>query len=79
MSSGWAVNVRARMSDDIGASETYYARVSDRHAAEEAVRRYLDAPTHIIEARLPVQSSVFDALNIPNNVDLRVAKHGGLS
>lgn len=78
MSSGWAVNVRARMSDKIEASETYYARVSDRQAAEEAVRRYLNAPTHIIEARLPVQSSVFDALKIRNDqVDLRAAKHGG--
>ncbi|WP_426533764.1 hypothetical protein [Bradyrhizobium sp. McL0615] len=66
------------MLDDIGTSETYYARVSDRQAAEEAVRRYLDAPSHIIEARLPVQSSVFDAPNIPNDqVDLRVAKRGG--
>ena len=76
MSSGWAVTVRARMSDDIEASETYYARVPDRQAAEEAVRRYLDAPTHIVEARLPVQSSVFDALNIPNGqVDLRPVKY----
>jgi hypothetical protein len=49
------------MLDDIGTSETYYARVSDREAAEEAVRRYLDAPSHITEARLPVQSSLFDA------------------
>jgi hypothetical protein len=40
------------MSDDIEASETYYARVPDRQAAEEAVRCHLDAPTHIIEARL---------------------------
>ena len=64
------------MSDDIEASETYYARVPDRQAAEEAVRRYLDAPTHIVEARLPVQSSVFDALNIPNGqVDLRPVKY----
>jgi hypothetical protein len=72
MSSGWAANVRARISDDIEASETYYARVPDRRAAEEAVRHHLDAPRHIIEARLPVQSSVFDALKIPNGqVDRR--------
>jgi hypothetical protein len=38
------------MSDDIKASETYYARVPDRQAAEEAMRRHLDAPTYIIEA-----------------------------
>jgi hypothetical protein len=61
MSSGWAVNVRTTVLDDLESSETYYARVSDRGAA---VRRHLAAPSHIIEARLPVQSSVFDALGI---------------
>ena len=64
MSSGWAVNVRTTVLDDLESSETYYARVSDRGAAEGAVRRHLAAPSHIIEARLPVQSSVFDALGI---------------
>jgi len=66
MSSGWAVNVRANKSDDFASSNTYYARVSDRQEAEEAVRPHLVAPSHV-EARLPVQSSVFDALNIPDD------------
>jgi len=64
MSSGWAVNVKTSVSNDLESSETYYARVSDRKAAEDAVRRHLAVPSHIIEARLPVQSSVFDALGI---------------
>jgi hypothetical protein len=55
------------VSDDLESSETYYVRVSDRHAAEDAVRRHLAAPSEIIEARLPVQSSVFDALGIPDS------------
>ena len=67
MSNGWAVNVRMIASDDLESSETYYARVSDRRAAADAVRRHLGAPSHIIEARLPVQSSVFDALGIPDD------------
>ena len=77
MSSGWAVNVRARRSDDVEASETYYARVSERQAAEQAVRSYLTAPSHVVEARLPVQSSVFDALNIlEGQVELRERSGG---
>jgi hypothetical protein len=67
MSSGWAVNVRMTVSDDLESSETYYARVSDRQAAEDVVRHHLAAPSQIIEARLPVQSSVFDALGIPDS------------
>ena len=66
MSSGWSVNVRAKKSDNIEASATYFARVSDRQEAEHAIRAYLNAPAHVIEARLPIQSSVFDALNISN-------------
>jgi hypothetical protein len=73
MSSGWLVNVRMSVSDDLELSETYYCRVSDRQDAEAAVRRHLNAPGHVIEARLPVQSTVFDALGISNgNVRLRV-------
>lgn len=67
MSSGWAVNVRSRSFGDLEASRTYYSRVSGRQDAEEAVRRHLDAPGYAVEARLPVQSSVFDALNIQNS------------
>ena len=75
MSSGWAVNVRMTVSDDLESSETYYARVSGRRAPEDAVRSHLAAPSQIIEARLPVQSSVFDALGIPDNgVVLRTDK-----
>lgn len=67
MSSGWAVNVRANASDDFALSETYFVRVPERQRAEEAVRRHLAAPSHIIEARVPIQSSVFAALKIPDN------------
>lgn len=61
MSSGWVVNVRANKSEDL-----YYARGSDRQEAEKAVRCHLAAPSHVVEARLPVQSTVFDALAIPD-------------
>jgi hypothetical protein len=66
MSSGWAVNVRANKSDELASSDTYYARVSDRQEAEEAVRCHLAAPSRVVEARLAVQSTVFDALAIPD-------------
>lgn len=65
MSSGWAVNVKKGTLDDPASSKTYYTRVSGRHDAEQAVRFHLASPPHVIEARLPVQSSVFDALGIP--------------
>jgi hypothetical protein len=65
MSSGWAVNVKESSADKATASKTYYVRVSGRHDAEAAVRRFLGAPGNIVEARLPVQSTVFDALDIP--------------
>lgn len=76
MSSGWAVNVKKIVSNDLETSETYYARVSDRKAAEDAVRRHLAVPSHIIEARLPVQSSVFDALGIPYEAVVLRARSG---
>ena len=65
MSSGWAVNVKKGTSDDLESSKTFYTRVSGRQDAERAVRDHLTSPSHVIEARLPVQSSVFDALGIP--------------
>lgn len=67
MSSGWAVNVKESPSDDFESSKTYYARVADRHHAAEAVRRHLAAARgNTIEARVPIQSTVFDALGIPD-------------
>jgi hypothetical protein len=65
MSSGWAVNVKELASDDLASSRTYYTRVSDRQEAERAVKDFLISPVHAIEARLPVQASVFDALGVP--------------
>jgi hypothetical protein len=65
MSNGWSVNVKTAGSSDIG-SETYYVRVSDRRGAENTLRQLLGAgPTVCIEARLPVQSTVFDAIKVP--------------
>jgi hypothetical protein len=73
MSSEWAVNVKESRADRAAPSKTYYVRVSGRHDAEAAVRSFLGAPGNIVEARLPVQSTVFDALNIPDgNVRLKV-------
>jgi hypothetical protein len=67
VSSGWAVVVKQTTSEDAGSSTTYYVRVADRHGAEEALRQVLRAaPAAVIEARLPIQSSVFDAINVPS-------------
>jgi hypothetical protein len=67
MSNGWAVNVKAAAAGEAEAasSETYYVRVSDRHAAEDHLRQILGASRAVIvEARLPVQSTVFDTINV---------------
>lgn len=65
MSSGWSVHVKVTTREGVTSSQTYYARVPDRLAAAEAVRRHLGAPAGaVIEARKPVQSSVFEALDI---------------
>jgi hypothetical protein len=46
-------------------SQTFYAHVSDRHAAEDAVRHHLRSAADLkIEARLPIQPSAFDTMNI---------------
>jgi hypothetical protein len=63
MSNGWAVHVKGRGEES---SETYYARVPDRIGA--VVRRagaYCPKGDVVIEARAPVQSTVFDALKNP--------------
>jgi hypothetical protein len=65
MSSGWGVHVRVRTREDNISSQVYYARVPDRTGAVEAVRHHIGASGDAaIEARKPVQSSVFDVLNI---------------
>jgi hypothetical protein len=65
MSNGWGVHVKTISREGNASSQMYYARVSDRIAATEAVRRHIKATTDtVIEARKPVQSSVFDALDI---------------
>jgi hypothetical protein len=63
-SSGWAVDVKMDVPGAGESSQTFYARVSGRHAAEDAVRLHLRTAADLeIEARLPVQSSAFDAMN----------------
>jgi hypothetical protein len=65
MSSGWGVHVQVRTREGNISSQAYYARVPDRIGAVEAVRHHIGASGDaIIEARKPVQSSVFDILNI---------------
>jgi hypothetical protein len=59
MSSGWAVY----LTFPDGATEVLYVRIADRGEAAASLRsRYGSATT--IEARSPIQSSVFDALNV---------------
>ena len=65
MSSGWGVHVQVITREGKKSSQTYYARVPDRIGATEAVRRHVGAASDaVIEAHKPVQSSVFDVLNI---------------
>jgi hypothetical protein len=66
MSSGWGVHVQEGAGEgNKPPSRMYYARVPDRVGAVEAVRRHLGAANDaVIEARKPVQSSVFDVLKI---------------
>jgi hypothetical protein len=66
MSNGWAVVVtRNRPGNDV-VSETFYARVSDRIYAQDIVRQFTGSIFDVeVEARLPVQSSVFDAMDVP--------------
>jgi hypothetical protein len=65
MSGGWGVHVQVITREGKKSSQTYYARVPDRMGATEAVRQHVGAAADaVIEARKPVQSSVFDVLNI---------------
>jgi hypothetical protein len=64
MSSGWGVHVQVITQEGKKSSQTYYARVPDRVGAAEAVRHIGAAANAVIEARNPVQSRVFDVLNI---------------
>ena len=63
--SGWGVHVQVITWEGKKSSRRYYARIPDRIGATEAVRQHVGAAADaVIEARKPVQSSVFDVLNI---------------
>jgi hypothetical protein len=64
MSSGWGVHVQVITREGKKSSQMYYARVPDRIDATEVVRQHIGAAAAVIEARKPIQSSVFDVLNI---------------
>jgi hypothetical protein len=65
MWSGWGVHVNSVTLAGDKSSQTYYAHVSDRAAAVEAVRKHIGAASsEMIEARKPLQSTVFAAMNI---------------
>jgi hypothetical protein len=59
MSSGWAVH----LTYPDGASEVLYVRIADRGEAVTSLRSRFGS-AKMIEARSPIQSSVFDALNV---------------
>jgi hypothetical protein len=66
MSNGWAVVVTTNRPGNDVVSETFYARVSDRIYAQDIVRQFIGSIFDVeIEARLPVQSSAFDAMDVP--------------
>jgi hypothetical protein len=57
---GWTVHV----TDAVGV-QIYYAYISDRADAVAAVRHHIGATSEqTLEARKPVQSTVFDAIGI---------------
>jgi hypothetical protein len=57
---GWTVHVTDAMTIQI-----YYAYVSDRAAAVEAVRNHIGAMSgQRLEARKPIQTTVFNAMGI---------------
>ena len=57
---GWTVHVTDAMNVQI-----YYAYVSDRAEAVEAVRNHIGAtPGQRLEARRPIQTTVFRAMGI---------------
>ena len=59
------MHVQVRTWEGKKSSQTYYVRVPDRVGAVEAVRLHVGAGDDaVIEARKPVQPSVFDILNI---------------
>jgi hypothetical protein len=59
MSSGWAVH----LTHPDGATEVLYVRIADRGEAAASIRsRHGGATT--VEARSPIQSSVFDELEV---------------
>jgi hypothetical protein len=65
MWSGWSVQVDCVKAAQ-GSSKTYYSNVSDRADAVEAVREHIGATSGevTIEARKPIQSTVFAAMGI---------------
>jgi hypothetical protein len=65
MSDGWAVGVKMKVLGGGESTRTYYARVPDRLAAEEAVRKRIKAADDVIvTARTLVLASVFEAMNV---------------
>jgi hypothetical protein len=57
---GWTVHVVGEQPDQI-----YYAHVADRADAVEAVRKHVGATSgEVVEARKPIQSTVFEVLGI---------------
>jgi hypothetical protein len=71
MWSGWTVHVSSGAADTL-LTQVYYANVSGRLDAVEAVRKHIDATNaQILEARKPIQSTVFDAMGIVGGAVVR--------
>ena len=66
MSDGWAVEVQTKILGDSGHStQIFNARLADRVAAEEAVKKHINAtPDVIVRAIKPVPASTFDGMNV---------------
>jgi hypothetical protein len=65
MSYGWAVEVKMKVLGGGESTQTYYARVPDRLAAEEAVRKRISAtPDVIVTATAPISALVFEGMNV---------------
>jgi hypothetical protein len=66
MSDGWAVQVQTKLLGGSGYStQIFNARLADRVAAEEAVKRHINAtPDVIVRAIKPVPASAFESMNV---------------
>jgi len=64
MTDGWAVLVTMRVLNGGESKQVYYAAISDRFAAEEAVKKAVSATSDVrVEAQKAISAAVFREKN----------------